>query len=126
MGPFTATIKLPPTILKWENKDSINVIDHSQNLDVTWSGGDPDGFVNIVGGSALSLSPSSVGAAFVCREKTSAGRFTIPSVAMLNIPLGTLSVLSVGGISSVKFTAAGLDTGTLTSYSNSAKTVTSQ
>ena len=122
VGPFTATITLPPTALKWENKDSVKVIDRSQNLEVTWSGGDPNGFVNIVGGSAL----STFGAAFVCREKTSAGRFTIPSVAMLNIPLGDLSVLSVGGISPVKFTAAGLDTGTLTSYGNSAKTVTFQ
>ncbi len=121
VGPFTASIKLPPA-LKWENKDSVKVIDRSQNLEVTWSGGDPNGFVNIVGGSAV----STFGAAFVCREKTSAGRFTIPSVAMLNIPLGDLSVLSVGGISPVKFTAAGLDTGTLTSYGNSAKTVTFQ
>lgn len=121
VGPFKAAITLPPA-LKWENKDSVKVIDRSQNLEVTWSGGDPNGFVNIVGGSTL----STFGAAFVCREKTSAGRFTIPSVAMLNIPLGDLSVLSVGGISPVKFTAAGLDTGTLTSYGNSAKTVTFQ
>ena len=121
VGPFTASIKLLPA-LKWENKDSVKVIDRLRNLEVTWSGGDPNGFVNIVGGSAL----STFGAAFVCREKTSAGRFTIPSVAMLNIPLGDLSVLSVGGISPVKFTAAGLDTGTLTSYGNSAKTVTFQ
>lgn len=87
---------------------------------MTWSGGHPNGFVNIVGASAL----STFGAAFVCREKTSAGRFMVPSVALLNIPLGDLSVLSADGISPVKFTAAGLDTGTLTSYSNSAKTVT--
>ncbi len=119
VGPFKASIILGPP-LKWENKSSIDVIDRSKNLEVTWSGGDPNGFVNIVGGSAL----STFGAAFVCREKTSAGRFTIPSVAMLNIPLGDLSVLSVGGISSAKFTASGLDSGTLTSYGNSAKQVT--
>ncbi|MEO8125717.1 MAG: hypothetical protein ABJF23_22825 [Bryobacteraceae bacterium] len=119
VGPFKATLTLPP-VLKWENKASINVIDRTQNLEVTWSGGDPNGFVNIVGGSAL----STFGAAFVCREKTSAGRFTIPSLALLNVPLGDLSVLSVGGISSAKFTATGLDSAALTSYQNSAKTVT--
>ena len=107
--------------MKWENKASINIIDRSQNLEVTWSGGDPNGFVNIVGGSTVS---TTFGAAFVCREKTSAGRFTIPSVALLNVPLGDVSVLSVGGISPAKFTATGLDSGVLTSYQNSAKTVT--
>jgi hypothetical protein len=119
VGPFTAKITFP-TPLKWENQDTINDIDRTQSLQVTWSGGDPNGFVNIVGGSAA----SSAGVAFVCREKVSAGRFTIPSVAMLNVPIGDLSVLSVGGISSAPFTANGIDSGVLTYYGNSAKTVT--
>jgi uncharacterized protein (TIGR03437 family) len=119
VGPFTAKITFPAP-LKWENQDAINDINRAQNLEVTWSGGDPNGFVNIVGGSAT----SSAGVAFVCREKVSAGRFTIPSAAMLNVPLGDLSVLSVGGISSVPFTANGIDAGVLTYYGNSARTVT--
>ncbi len=123
VGPFKAAIVTPPA-LKWENQSSINIIDRSQNLDVTWSGGDPNGYVNIVGGSAVTS--ASVGAAFVCREKTSAGRFTIPSLSMLNIPLGDLSVLSVGGFSSAPFSATGLDSGTLTFYGNTAKQVTFQ
>jgi uncharacterized protein (TIGR03437 family) len=107
-----------PTTLVWTNMDAITNVQRSQGLPITWSGGDPNSYVTITGGSFLT-SPV-VATIFSCTEKVSAGSFTVPSYVLLampasagitaggfTIPTASLSVFNNGV--PVKFSAPGVD-----------------
>ena len=82
---FQLTLNIPgaPTPLTWTNLDSIQTIDRSQDLTVTWTGGDPTReFVLIGGGVNL---PSAL-AILACAERPDAGRLVIPSVVLSALP----------------------------------------
>jgi uncharacterized protein (TIGR03437 family) len=125
VGAFTARITLPQ-LLNWTNIDAITEINRANDLRVTWTGGDPAGYVLILGASA---SASGNGAVFVCMERTSAGQFSVPSYVLSVLPatgsgtdsLGFLSVNS--STQPVSFTATGLDFGNVIGTSGSSKTV---
>lgn len=125
VGAFRATLKVT-SFLKWENQASITTVNRTQPLPVTWSGGDPDGNVIIIGSSATA-SPV-VGAGFICIEKTSAGQFTVPPSVLLAMPAtGTeaIGVLAVSGTSGLTtFTATGLDAGSVSASATTISTVT--
>jgi len=120
VGAFTARLTVPQP-LAWTNQSGINNIARSQDLRVTWSGGDPQGVVEIVGFS-MRTSPE-VGAGFMCTERASANGFTVPSLVLsalpasdqpsLSTPYGTgmLLVGSAPNPESSKFQAPGLDLG---------------
>jgi hypothetical protein len=57
VGPFSTSINVPPPLV-WSNIGSITVIDRSQPLTITWSGGDPAGVVSIQGGYPLAVTPT--------------------------------------------------------------------
>ncbi|MGH9629615.1 MAG: hypothetical protein ACRD7E_14965 [Bryobacteraceae bacterium] len=123
VGAFRTTLTIP-ALLKWENEASVTSVNRSQGQTVTWSGGDPNGMVTILGGS----SSGNTGAGFVCIERTSAGQFTVPPVVLLTLPasgsendFGLLSV--VGSAGQKKFTATGLDAGYFDASAGSSKTV---
>jgi uncharacterized protein (TIGR03437 family) len=123
VGPFKAAITLPPP-LTWTNMGAVAAVDRTQDLTVTWSGGNSDKeFVLIVG---LSDNSQAV-AGYLCTEKVSAGQFTVPAWVLSSIPasatftgggqsltggllgVGTAALTSVG-----RFTGNGLDFGVIT------------
>ncbi len=116
-----------PALLNWINQDAINNIPRSSDLGVTWSGGDPAGFVTVSGISVT----TEVGSLFYCMERASAGRLTVPSAVLSlmlpNVGANSLGLLTVSGVSaSQRFTAPGLDYGIAVSSSANSKSVNYQ
>jgi uncharacterized protein (TIGR03437 family) len=97
---------------------------------ITWTGGDPNGTVQIIGSSSSGIEPPIVGGFFTCTEKNSAKQFNIPSAVLLTLPpeaagsLFPFGFLSVGSSSQlVKFTATGLDFGFAIASDSTGKSV---
>jgi len=118
-----------PALLTWTNQDTdaINNIRRSSDLLVTWSGGDPAGFVTV---SGLSVT-TEVASLFYCIERASIGRLAVPSAVLSlmlpNVGANSLGLLTVSGVSaSQRFTAPGLDYGIAVSASAISKSVTYQ
>jgi hypothetical protein len=123
VGSFTARVTLPAPV-NWTNQ-SITEIVRSSDQEITWTGGDPNGFVaiSVVGFSAGPAGPSadSVGNAVLCLERASAGRFRIPSFVLQALPapseVGIIppAFVLVGSTARpVPFEATNLDKGYLT------------
>ena len=130
VGPFRETLAITG-LLTWANIDAISTVTRSQNLEVTWTGGDPGSFVTIAGSSTM-LAPRG-GAGFFCTAPARPGRFTVPSSVLLALPpsgtvqgtsLGSLSVSGVSGQTSIR--ATGLDSGSFTITGGGSKAVTYQ
>jgi len=87
IGPFTSSLKLPSPAFSFDNIDSIGPnVDRSQGLTVTWSGGDPDSYVNITGTSFNQTGNVSLSGSFTCSERISAGQFTVPKFVTQAMP----------------------------------------
>ena len=109
VGSFTATYVLPPPFV-WTNQSSISTVNRAAGLTVTWSGGDPAGYVTIAGSSTAygTNAASTVTVSFTCTARVSDGAFTVPPVVLLAVPPssalpgttivlpGVLTVTSVG------------------------------
>jgi uncharacterized protein (TIGR03437 family) len=123
VGAFTAT--LPATAaLTWANQASITAVSRSAGQPITWTGGDPNGFVMIAGSSQ---SQDNANKSFVCLAPVSAGSFTIPASVLLALPAsdnGGLIVYSFG--QPATFTATGLDYGSVTEGSGAGSLVAYQ
>jgi uncharacterized protein (TIGR03437 family) len=122
-GPFKAVLNLPPMV-KWTNMADLASPDRTQDLTVTWSGGIPDKEFALIAG--VSANQQAI-AGFLCTEKVSAGKFTVPAWVLSSIPgsgvfqvegqsvpggvlgVGTAPLTSVG-----RFTGPGLDFGVFT------------
>jgi uncharacterized protein (TIGR03437 family) len=131
VGGFTATIDVSSSAaaFQWTNQKAVatSAIDRSQPLTITWTGGDPDGFVDItaIGSTATAVSGpvtganGTPGALVECLVSANAGTFTIPSFvlsALPNtqasgsvIPPGELLVGPASGAVKVSPTPSGLD-----------------
>jgi hypothetical protein len=126
VAAFRTTIKIAPFV-KWENQGDITTVTRSQPLPITWSGGDADGYVIIIGSSATTAPV--VGASFVCLEKASAKQFSVPPAVLLALPatgssdtsIGSLIVTGTNGLS--PFTAGGLDVGAVAASGGTLKTL---
>jgi uncharacterized protein (TIGR03437 family) len=124
VGAFTANLTLP-TLLNWTNMSAVNQVTRSAGQTVTWSGGDPNGYVFILGASSAGANG---GAVFSCVERANLGTFTIPAYVLLALPatvgenIGFLTLNNV--TQAVTFTASGLDLGTIAASSGAQKTVT--
>ncbi|MBI4464977.1 MAG: hypothetical protein HY647_09760 [Acidobacteria bacterium] len=121
---FTHTV---PTNLVWTNQSSITTVNRAQGVEVTWSGGDPNGSVIIYGASEDPT--GEVGAVFLCVERVSAGRFTVPPAVLLSLPASGSeeSFLLVGSSTNpTRFTATGLDAGYMVSIVLNGKQVNYQ
>ncbi len=123
VGPFKAVLSLPPMVT-WTNKEGLTSADRTQDLTVTWSGGDPSKELVVIIGIAAGEKAT---AGFLCTEKVSAGTFTVPAWVLSSLPASatfTLGDQSVpGGLLGVgttpltnagRFTATGLDFGVFT------------
>ncbi|MGB6943170.1 MAG: hypothetical protein WBE37_12285 [Bryobacteraceae bacterium] len=110
VGPFTAVIDFSNPILSWTNPEVATTIDRSQNLKVTWTGGNPDSYVYVTGVStskATSTTPS-VTLGFTCLVKASDGQVTVPSYILSALPPGSGGTAIQNDIYA-QFSASGLD-----------------
>jgi uncharacterized protein (TIGR03437 family) len=117
VGIFNAHVNVSPG-LTWTNAVQITTVHEGAGQLITWTGGDPNGTVQITGFSMSGLQPPIVGAMFICTAPVSAKQFMIPSPVLLTLPpspsdspfpIGSLSVSAQSAFQ--KFTAPGLDLG---------------
>ncbi len=120
VGPFTATYNMP-TPLTWTNQSSITTVNRAAGVTLTWTGGDPNGYVQISGSSTAygATAATTATASFTCTARDSDGSFTVPPVVLLQLPAtapapgsnivvpGILALTGTGG--TVGFQASGLD-----------------
>jgi hypothetical protein len=126
IGAFSVAITIPE-VLTWTNQGSTNVVDRSAGLRINWTGGDPSGFVGILGTSIITTSIGPASMTFGCVAKTSDGGFTVPSLVLQAIPAGPAGVIWVNGVSvSPGFQTRGLDNGIVSIATTSVKGVTFQ
>jgi uncharacterized protein (TIGR03437 family) len=132
VGAFTAQYTIGAQLV-WANKAAVNTVTRASGQEVTWTGGGANDYVFITGYSASDTSENAITGGFICIERASVQRFTIPAAVLLALPvspsgggLGTpLGVLAVGSIFQERtFTAPGLDVGVISSSAIAAKSVT--
>jgi uncharacterized protein (TIGR03437 family) len=116
VGPFSQNFTIPQP-LTWTNEGDISLVDRSKGLDVTWTGGDPEGTVQITG---------YIG--FICNAKTSDQHFTIPAFVLRSYPSSGTSTgnFTLSTTSTTAFTASGINSGTIDSVVLFVKGVTYQ
>ena len=94
---FSAQTTMPPALV-WTNQAASTTVTRANGLPITWTGGDPSGFIQITGTSFLLVNSTTfAGSSFVCTARTSAGAFTVPAIALLALPAsGTISAGAIG------------------------------
>ena len=111
VGSFTSTVVLNNPLMTWTNRNAAAMIDRSQGLTVTWSGGNPGTYISISGtavtGNTGGAGPS---AGFTCLAPVEDGQFTVPSYILLGLPAGPGGVV-VQNIIYSPLSASGLDIG---------------
>jgi hypothetical protein len=128
---FNTSLSVAPAVV-WTNIDTVGPdISSSAPPTLSWTGGDPNGFIQIIGTSGQQTGPTSMRVtSFTCTALQSALKFTIPRwvlLAMLptgnvnGVPFGSLTVNSHGP--SEKFNAPGIDAAYQFSYTGSGKAV---
>ena len=138
VGGFSVQLTLPSP-LTWTNQSTTTSVTRSSGVTVTWTGGDPQGYVVISGSSFVGATAATiVGATFTCSARTSDGTFTVPAIVLLALPAsgsmmsngiaiptpGTLSVASYSAAG--LFQASGLDYGVVTAAATNTSEVTYQ
>jgi uncharacterized protein (TIGR03437 family) len=104
VGKFSATVAVPSTQFNWTNQ-TLTSITRSQGATITWTGGYPNGTVQVFG------TVGDPAVQFYCYAPSSAGQLTIPSSILLALPAGN-GDLSVGTVSAPQpIIATGLDIG---------------
>ena len=93
-------------------------MNRNSDLPITWTGAGNNDYVTVSGLSFDTVSRT--GASFLCLERGSAGQLTVPSAILLGLPASTsvegvpTGTLSVGITAEpVRFTASGIDFGTV-------------
>jgi hypothetical protein len=133
VGPFQATVT-PGASFAWSNQAATTNVSRSAGLTLTWSNV-PSGapFVSILGFNVDQA--NNVSAGFHCLASPTAGSFSVPAVAMGNVPASSararanLGLLVVGVPllgSAGSFSATGLDQGLAVFGTGNAQTVTFQ
>ena len=110
MGPFQAALNAPGSF-QWTDESSTATIPRNIPLRVSWSGGDPNSVVAIVG---LSVDPTgNYAAVFTCTEKVGAASFVVPQYVLSWLPANSIAtgILAVNDLVQSRFSAPGLDAG---------------
>ena len=85
VGPFSVSLNVGNPVT-WTNKSATSVIDRTNSVTLTWSGGSASGHVLIgavvKASTAATVSPGSSGALLLCSESTQKGTFTIPQFVL--------------------------------------------
>jgi len=116
VSPFSASFTIPA--FTWTNKPANNgvlTVNRQQALTINWTGGDPNGYVQIQGSSGN----NSAQANFTCSFPTAPGTATIPPNVLLAMPGGNSQgpngVISVAMLTGVQtFVATGADISAIT------------
>jgi len=137
IGAYRATLTLPAPIA-WTNQSSVSAITRSQDVTVTWAGGDDSREFVMIGGLSSDTNLG-VGALFACTERPSAGRFTVPRLVLSSlppsgtmnlggqlVPSGYLQVVTISMTEPNRFHAQGLDTGIISYTLNTVKVLSYQ
>ncbi len=116
-GADVGTISAPFTVpqFAWTNRPSGGgsfAISRSQGAKIAWTGGDPNGYIQILGSAGSPSSPGSIN--FACNARTADGSFTLPQSLLLSLPAGGFANITVRSTSAATtFTATGLDVGAI-------------
>jgi hypothetical protein len=114
VGPFSGSFVIPaPAALVSPTNNGTAT--RANGLPVNWTGG--SGILQIEVNSCSDNSCNS-GAAAVCNVPASAGTFTIPPYVMEALPASTAAGVVLSNLSTVSFTATGLNAGFLSIYGN--------
>jgi hypothetical protein len=107
VGAFSQGFTIPQP-LTWTNEGDISTVNRSAGLELTWTGGEPDGTVEITGGGPL----------FICIARISDQHFTIPAFVLLSVAAtsGTSTdTIWLGATSTTPFLATGIFGGSISS-----------
>ncbi len=97
VASFSTSLNIPAPPV-WSNKTQITEVTRANGVTVEWEGGDPEGFIQIEGGSTSSTSNvDSIFVYFRCTAKTSDKTFTVPPEVLLGLPATGSSVFSHPG-----------------------------
>ncbi|MBL8229513.1 MAG: hypothetical protein JNL98_13575 [Bryobacterales bacterium] len=121
VGAFSAKIRIGAAI-DWTNRQALGTVPRGQDLQVTWTGGTDSEYVWVNGTSATEQAAQAV--TFVCLERATAGRLTVPSYVLSQLPAGdgVLMVFSAPFRAGNAFQASGIDAGYITATSGSGRT----
>jgi uncharacterized protein (TIGR03437 family) len=109
IGPFDVSFTVTPPLV-WTNQSVAAAIDRSKPLTLTWTGGDPDGYVYVSIESGTG--PRAVAS---CVAPVSPGQVTIaPNVLLALIPGSSSGNILIEGGSSRGLRIPGVDTGQVT------------
>jgi hypothetical protein len=84
VGAFSASMNLPNPI-DWPAKNSITLVNRSQPLTITWTGGTPGATVAVTGRSTAAPD-GKYGASFLCWADATAGNLTVPVAVLSALP----------------------------------------
>jgi uncharacterized protein (TIGR03437 family) len=113
VGAFTANYTMPAPFV-WTNQANITTVTRSSGLNITWTGGDPAGYVTIAGSSTAfgTTAATTTTVGFTCTARVSDGNFSVPPIVLLGLPAsaaapggtvvvpGALAVTHIGGATS--------------------------
>jgi hypothetical protein len=132
VGAFSTPFTIP-TPFVWTNRGTTNVVDRTQPLTISWSGGDSGQVVAMLGfGEDL---PTNSSAVFVCIAPPGSTSFTVPTDMLSDLPAtrpnplqskDVIYVITLAGSSLKTISAHGLDAGLTSFYSVTGKTVVLQ
>jgi len=125
VGGFSVDLDVPEPLI-WTNQEGLFEVERNGGVTVTWSGGDPSGYVQVYGYSIVQVDETNgIGASFACTAPTTDGAFTVPSYILLALPpsgsqviagmeFPAFGTLSVNSYALKVFHADGIDFGTVT------------
>ncbi len=112
-----------PAMPVWTNQPS-GTIDRTSPLNITWTAGGQDTYVEIQGASYTD-NTGTIGATFSCIADANVLSFTVPSNVLEQLPAGSIgTLLFVTGLIPSNFSVSGLTYGSVQTYFQSADYVT--
>jgi uncharacterized protein (TIGR03437 family) len=109
VGPIAASFTIPQ--FAWTNQPSSLfprvAYNRASGLTVTWSGGDPNGYVQVIG--TIFTTTGALEPSFVCQAHSTDGSLTIPPSVMLALPSGSADLAVAQITAAAPFFPTGLD-----------------
>lgn len=132
IGPFSTSFNIPQP-LAWTNRNQLSLVDRTQPLTVSWTGGDIGQVVTVMG-FGVDL-PTNSSAVFACIAPQGSSSLTVPPAILANLPptrgnpqqsKDVIYLVTLPGSSVSNLNAKGLDQGLALFYLVNGKTVVVQ